>query len=98
MTSKGTIMDCREEARRSDIVSALALLALGIALWFLGSGLVAQWQASAARNQETSVEVLLAATASAAGAGILMWWTFAIVCAGSGVLLERIGRRRTAAA
>jgi len=91
-------MDCREEARRSDIVSALALLALGIALCFLGSGLVAQWQASAARNQETSVEVLLAATASAAGAGTLLWWTIAIVCAGSGVLLERIGRRRTAAA
>lgn len=91
-------MDCREETRWSDIVSAFALLVLGVALWFLGSGLVAQWQASAARNQEPSVEVLLAAAASAAGAGILLWWTFAIVCAGSGVLLERLGRRRSAAA
>ncbi|WP_285248813.1 hypothetical protein [Pseudarthrobacter sp. efr-133-R2A-89] len=91
-------MDCREEVHRSDIVSAVALLVLGIGLWFLGCGLVGQWQASAARNQETSVEVLLAAAASAAGAGILLWWTFAVVCAGSAFLLERLGRRRSAAA
>ncbi|MFF1881047.1 LysM peptidoglycan-binding domain-containing protein [Pseudarthrobacter sp. NPDC058196] len=98
MTSKGLMMNYTKEARWSDVASAFALLVLGIVLCFLGSGLLAQWQASAARNQEISVEVLVAAAAAAAGIGILLWWAFAVVCAGSGILLERLGRRRAAAA
>ena len=86
------------EARWSDATAAIALLLLGVLLCFLGSGLLAQCQGSTARNQELSVEVLLAVAAAAAGVGILLWWAFAIVCAGSGVLLERLGRRRAAAA
>lgn len=90
-------MDCPEEARWSDATAAVALLVLGILLCLLGSGLLTQWQASAARNQEMSVEVLIAAGAAAAGVGLLVWWAVAIACAGSGVLLERLGRRRAAA-
>ncbi|MGO4234868.1 LysM peptidoglycan-binding domain-containing protein [Pseudarthrobacter sp. YAF2] len=85
-------------ARWSDTTAAIALLLLGVILCFLGSGLLSQWQAATARNQELSVEVLLAAAAATAGVGILLWWAFAIACAGSGVLLERLGRRRAAAA
>jgi len=85
------------EARWSDAGAAFGLLILGIALCFLGSGLLAQAQASAAHKQDISVEVLLAGAAAAAGAGILLWWVVAVLCAGSGVLLERLGRRRAAA-
>ncbi|MDQ0800613.1 hypothetical protein [Arthrobacter sp. SLBN-112] len=91
-------MNRSAEARWLDSTATIALLLLGVMLCFLGSGLLAQWQASTARNQELSVEVLLAAAAATAGAGILLWWVVAIACAGSGVLLERLGRRRAAAA
>ncbi|MDQ0731608.1 LysM peptidoglycan-binding domain-containing protein [Arthrobacter sp. B1I2] len=84
--------------RWSDAVTALALLALGILLCFLGAGLLAQWQESTARHQDTSMEVLLAAATAAAGIGLLLWWAFSILSASAAVLLERLGRRRAAAA
>ncbi|UKA74141.1 LysM peptidoglycan-binding domain-containing protein [Arthrobacter sp. FW306-07-I] len=87
-----------EEAGWSNAVMALALLALGILLCFLGVGLLGQWQTSADRNQEAPVGVLLGAAAAAAGLGLLLWWAFSILAAGASVLLEHLGRRRAAAA
>ena len=86
-----------EEAKWSDAVMALAVLALGILLCFLGVGLLGQWQDSAARNQDAPVGVLLGAAAAAGGMGVLLWWVFSILTAGASVLLERLGRRRAAA-
>ncbi len=86
-----------EEAKWSDAVMALAVLALGVLLCFLGAGLLGQWQDSAARNLDAPVGVLLGAAAAAAGMGILLWWVFSILTAGASVLLERLGRRRAAA-
>ncbi len=87
-----------EEARWSDAVLALALLALGVLLCFLGLGLFRQWQDLAARNQDATVGVLLGAAAATAGLGLLLWWAFSILTAGASVLLERLGRRPAAAA
>ena len=86
-----------EEAKWSDAVMVLAILALGILLCFLGVGLLGQWQDSAARNQGAPAGVLLGAAAAAAGMGLLLWWVFSILTAGASVLLERLGRRRAAA-
>lgn len=81
-----------------DIAMALALLTLGVLLCSLGTGLLGQWQESAARHQDTPVGLLLAAAASAAGIGLLLWWSVSLIAAGAAVLLERQGRRRAAAA
>jgi nucleoid-associated protein YgaU len=95
---KGEVMARSRHAEWSDAAMVLALLALGIFLCFLGMGLLAQWQESAARRQDVSLDVLLGAGAASAGIGLLLWWAFSILSAGSAVLLERRGRRRAAAA
>ncbi|WP_457950684.1 LysM peptidoglycan-binding domain-containing protein [Pseudarthrobacter sp. alpha12b] len=82
----------------SDAAMALALLVLGSFLCILGAGLLEQWQVSADRHQDSSVEILLAFAATAAGIGLLLWWAFSILCAGASVLLERLGRHQAAAA
>ncbi|UUL77742.1 hypothetical protein NG819_10765 [Pseudarthrobacter sp. Fe7] len=82
----------------SDAAMALALLVLGCLLCFLGAGLLAQWQDSAGRHQDSSVEVLLAVAATAAGIALLLWWAFSILTAAASVLLERLGRHQAAAA
>ncbi|MEV4988391.1 MULTISPECIES: LysM peptidoglycan-binding domain-containing protein [Micrococcaceae] len=82
---------------RSDAAIALALLVLGIVLCILGAGQLAQWQDTAAHQQGWTVEVLLAAAATAAGLGLLLWWAFSMLAAGASVLLERLGRNRAAA-
>lgn len=91
-------MRCSTKIGCSDAAMALALLVLGILLCVLGAGLLAQWQDSAVHHQESSVEVLLAAAATAGGIGLLLWWVFSMVSAGASVLLERLGRHRSAAA
>jgi len=85
-------------AEWSDAAMVLALLALGILLCLLGVGLSVQWQESAARRQHESLDVLLGAVTAAAGIGLLLWWAVSILSAGVAVLLERLGRRRAAAA
>jgi len=85
-------------AEWSDAAMVLALLAFGISLCFLGMGLLAQWQESAARQQDESLDVLLGSVAAAAGIGLLLWWAFSILSAGAALLLERLGRGRAAAA
>ncbi|MDQ0768555.1 hypothetical protein QF031_001304 [Pseudarthrobacter defluvii] len=87
-----------EEAGWSDTFMVLALLVSGVLLCFLGVGLLGQWQDSAARHQDAPVGVLLGAAAAATGMGLLLWWVFSILTAGASVLLDRLGRRRAAAA
>lgn len=82
----------------SDACMVLALLVLGILLCFLGTGLLSQWHESMARHQGESVDLLLGGTTAATGIGLLLWWGVSILTAGASVLLERLGRRRAAAA
>ena len=91
-------MESSAKAGWSDAVMALALLAIGILLCFLGAGLLGQWQESAADHQDVSVDVLLGAAAAAAGIGLQLWWAFSILAASTSILLEHLGRRRAAAA
>ncbi|GGH97746.1 LysM peptidoglycan-binding domain-containing protein [Arthrobacter liuii] len=86
------------EKQWADAAMVLALLVLGILLTLLGAGLMAQWQESAARHQDSSVEAILAAVATAAGTGLLLWWVLSFLGAGASVLLDRVGRRRAASA
>ncbi|MEO5316306.1 hypothetical protein PV772_19670 [Pseudarthrobacter sp. CC12] len=81
-----------------DAAMVMALLVLGFLLSVLGSGLLEQWRVSTAGAQEASVEFLLAAAAAAAGMGLSLWWVFSMGCAGTSLLLERLGRHRAAAA
>lgn len=81
-----------------DAAMVVALLALGFLLSVLGAGLLAQWRISTASAQESSAEFLLAAAAAAAGIGLLLLWAFSMACAGTSLLLERLGRQRAAAA
>ena len=82
----------------SDATIALAFLVLGILLCILGAGQLVQWQDAATHQQGWTVEVLLAAAATAVGLGLLLWWAFSMLAAGASVLLERLGRYRAAAA
>lgn len=82
----------------ADAVAAAAALLLGLLLCLVGSGLMAQWKDSSARQQQPGVEELLAAAAGMAGAGIVAWWFLSLACAAATAFLARTGRTRAAAA
>ena len=81
-----------------DILTALALLLLGLALCLIGMGLVGELKEDFGRRQETRVDELLGVGAAVAGAGIVAWWILSLVCAAVSALLDRTGRTRAAAA
>ena len=81
-----------------DILTALALLLLGLALCLIGMGLVGELKEDFGRRQETRVDELLGVGAAVAGAGIVAWWILSLVCAAVTALLDRTGRTRAAAA
>ncbi|MGN7147980.1 LysM peptidoglycan-binding domain-containing protein [Arthrobacter sp. SAFR-179] len=81
-----------------DAGMALALLMLGILLCVFALGLLSQWQQSSARHQGESVDILLGGATAVAGIALLLWWAVSILSASASVLLERLGRRRAAAA
>lgn len=82
----------------ADAVAAAAVLLLGLLLCLIGSGLLAQWKDSYARQQLPGVEIHLAAAAGIAGAGIVAWWFMSLACAAATAVLARTGRARAAAA
>ena len=81
-----------------DAGMALALLMLGVLLCVLAVGLLSQWQQSTARHQGESVDILLGGATAVAGIALLLWWAVSLLSACASVLLERLGRRRAAAA
>lgn len=86
-----------EPGRTADVISAAAILLLGVLLYAAGSGILEQWQQSSARQQGPYPEHLLGAAAAAGGAALVGWWFLAFVFAGATALLERNGRTRAAA-
>lgn len=86
-----------ESGRATDAITATAILLLGVVLYAAGSGILEQWQHSAARQQGLHPEHLLGAAAAAGGAVLVGWWCLAFVFAGAAALLERNGRTRAAA-
>lgn len=82
----------------TDAVLALGILVLGLLLFLAGAGLLDQWRHSPARHQAVTVEDLLGAAATVAGAGLLLWWLVSLACAAATLLLEKCGRARAAAA
>lgn len=99
-TASNAVTTARSEAPRpsGDILTALALLLLGLLLCLIGSGLLGQLKEALGRRQETAVEELLGVGAAMAGAGIVAWWILSLVCAAVTALLDRTGRTRAAAA
>ena len=81
-----------------DILTAIALLLLGLALCLIGMGLMGELKEDFGRRQETGVDELLGVGAAVAGAGIVAWWILSLVCAAVTALLDRTGRTRAAAA
>ena len=81
-----------------DILTALALLLLGLALCLIGFGLMGELKEAFGRRQEAGVDELLGVGAATAGAGIVAWWILSLVCAAVTALLDRAGRTRAAAA
>ena len=86
-----------EPGRGTDVISATAILLLGVLLYAVGSGILEQWQQSSARHQGLQAEHLLGAAAAAAGAGLVGWWFLALLFAGATTLLDRNGKTRAAA-
>lgn len=99
-TASKAITTPRSGASRpsGDILTALALLLLGLALCLIGMGLVGELKEDFGRRQETGVDELLGVGAAVAGAGIVAWWILSLVCAAVTALLDRTGRTRAAAA
>jgi nucleoid-associated protein YgaU len=99
-TASNAISAPRSGASRQwgDILTALALLLLGLALCLIGLGLVGELKDAFGRHQETGVNELLGVGAAAAGAGLVAWWILSLVCAAVTALLDRTGRTRAAAA
>jgi nucleoid-associated protein YgaU len=90
----------RSEASRQagDILTALALLLLGLLLCLIGLGLVGELKEAVGRRQETRIDDLLGIGSVVAGACLLGWWILSLVCAALSALLDRTGRTRAAAA
>ena len=86
-----------EPGRGTDVISATAILLLGVLLYAVGSGILEQWQQSSAGHQGLQAEHLLGAAAAAAGAGLVGWWFLALLFAGATTLLDRNGKTRAAA-
>lgn len=97
-SNKASRAEARAAGQSVNLLTALGVLALGLLLCFIGSGLLGQLGDASARKQEAGVEELLGVGAAAAGAGIVAWWILSLACAAVAAILERKGRPRAAAA
>jgi hypothetical protein len=88
----------RDTGIGADATAAAGLLLLAFALFLIGTGLLGQWQDSAARHQRPEVEDLLGAAAAVAGSVLLLWWFVSLACAAASLLLEKLGKARAAEA
>jgi nucleoid-associated protein YgaU len=83
---------------RADAAISASILLLGCFLSIAGAGLVERWSTSGAPQQSPDVDDILGALANAAGLAVVAWWIVSMILATSAAVLEKVGKKRAAAA
>lgn len=84
-------MERADSTLGADATMAAGLLLLGVLFSVIGVGLLADWQASIARNHEFTLDQILGAAATSSGAVLLLWWLVSLAGAAASLIFEKRG-------